>query len=161
MLVIDLDCSDHNQFEATKGAVALINSLLNHTSECPGNVIQVNNTHINETDIQTIGLCPFELTINYDDRRKPEVIVEAKCKSCHNRCETLKEKIVVRDLNKNIKKKLERSIGCFCVSRTSREATTKTPPYPRRRRRTSEWRRWKCLSMHRNAYYFIILYKTY
>jgi hypothetical protein len=146
MLVIDLDYSDHNQIRATERAVAMINSLLNHTSECPGNVTQVNNTHINETDSHKIGLCPFELTINYDDRRKPEVIVEAKCKSCHNRCstrheancETLKEEIVVRDLNKNITKTLERSIGCFCVSHTSQQVPEKTRSHSRRRRHTSK-----------------------
>jgi hypothetical protein len=147
MLVIDLDCSDHNQIAATKSAVDKLNSLLKHTSKCPGNVIQVNNTHIKKPDIQTIGLCPFELTINYDDRRKPAIIVEAKCKSylksrCSTvhgaKCRTLKEEIVVTDLNKNINKTLERSIGCFSVSRTSQQISTMTPSYPRRRRRTSE-----------------------
>jgi hypothetical protein len=77
LLILDLDCSDPKQFHVTHKNVKTIGDLLN-TSICPDNVTLVKNSYINETDIQQIGLCPFELVFNYDVGRKPAVIVEAK-----------------------------------------------------------------------------------
>jgi len=132
--VLDLDCSDPKQIHATQRDFETINHLLN-TNICPSNVALVQNSHINETDSQQIGLCPFELVFNHDDGRNPARFVEAKCTKClHERCSTLgkceevTQPMTVTYLKDNRNENISRSIGCFCTSRRSTLLSTITPP---------------------------------
>jgi hypothetical protein len=137
--MLDLGFSDPKQIHVTHMEVRAISHLLN-TNSCPDNLILVQNSHIPETDIQQIGLCPFELVSNYDDGREPAVIVEAKCTKClHKKCSTFaKCKEITAPLNvtylkHNRNKTIRRSIGCFCASVESKQLNTTTQPNSRRK----------------------------
>jgi hypothetical protein len=126
----------------------MINRLLNHNISCPGDVTVVNNTYIKEVNSQHIGLCPFELTINYNHTREPAVILEAKCTPGCNRercsrrsparCETHEEEIKVKYTNKNGSSPINVSAGCFCVSLSSKDGNKRAEPFSRRRRNISK-----------------------
>ena len=137
--MLGFDCSDPKQTHDKHMEVKTINDLLN-TKNCPSNVTLVNNSHISETASPQIGLCPFELVINYVSGREPAFIVEAKCtnclgKRCHgiSKCEEITVDMNVTYSNDTGPTPFRRSIGCFCTSRVSKEINTKTPPYSRRR----------------------------
>jgi hypothetical protein len=125
-----------------KEAVSLVNELLNSNSRCPDDVKLVKNRHHSKE----VGLCPFQLNIDYDAKRKPAVIIEAKCTDCKNeRCSKSKDStctelikgILVKYLEKKVTKWERKmiSVGCFCASQSSTSAGQQQEPYPKRTRR--------------------------
>ena len=137
LLLLHLDCSDPKQIHVKQSDFEMINDLLN-TNICPENLTLVENSHIPEMDSHQIGLCPFELVLNYDGGRKPEIIVEAKCTKCLQKtcstfatCKEITAPMNVTKDNKNAT--IRRSIGCFYTSNESVEIGTITPSYPRRK----------------------------
>lgn len=141
LFVLDLDCSDSNQIHERQTHLQAINDLLN-TGSCPDNVTLVQDTHFQGKGISQIGLCPFELVVNYVAERKPEVIIEAKCKNCsnkkcsrrnHAKCEELTVQKTVKYSNGS-RSTMPIAVGCFCLTRSSTLAAAIPPPYQRRRR---------------------------
>jgi hypothetical protein len=131
--MLHLDCSDSKQIHVTREDFQTINDLLN-TKICPENVTLVENLSIPGTEIHQVGLCPFELAINYEGGRKPEVIVEAKCTKCLgmkcstlSKCKEIRAEMEVKDTKGEIKI-IRRSIGCFCTPSESKQGKAEKPP---------------------------------
>lgn len=135
---------DYYQIRITENAVSLLNKLLNSHNLCPENVMLVKNIHHKRLKSEKVGLCPFELTIDYNAERKPAVIIEAKCVKCENmscsktqnsKCTNLKKQIGVEYLKENKKGIQFISVGCFCASPSSKEAKELAKPFPYRNKR--------------------------
>jgi hypothetical protein len=131
--ILHVYCCDDNQIAAMEHAVSLVNELLNSNGRCPDDVQLVKNRHHGKE----VGLCPFQLNIDYDAKREPAVIIEAKCTDCKNKrcskrndstCTELKKGISVTYLKEKVTKWKMISVGCFCASQSSTSARQQQAP---------------------------------